>query len=48
MFQEHPTPECPVCEGERTRVLDDEWATCFHCDNDWAYEEDYSDYWDEM
>lgn len=45
-FQEHPTPECPNCHGEKTRPLDDTWAVCFDCDNEWEYEEDYSDHWE--
>lgn len=32
---EHPTPTCPNCGGNKTRPLDDKWATCFNCDNNW-------------
>lgn len=35
--QEHDTPECPECEGNRTRPLDDIYATCFNCDLRWKY-----------
>lgn len=37
--QEHPTPECPNCGGRKTRPLDDEWATCFDCDDAWMMAE---------
>jgi hypothetical protein len=38
-MSEHPTPECPNCGAERTRPLDDEWATCFVCDDAWMMTE---------
>jgi len=34
MEQEHPTTECPNCEGTKTRPLDNEVAHCFDCDID--------------
>ena len=40
METEHPTPECPNCGGEKTRPLDEEWATCFDCDQDWMMTEE--------
>ncbi|MCG1008249.1 hypothetical protein [Halorubrum lacusprofundi] len=43
---EHPTPECDCCGGERTRPLDKEVAVCFDCDNEWRYEEDYSEHFE--
>jgi hypothetical protein len=36
---EHPTPECPNCGGMKTRPLDDEFATCFDCDDAWMMDE---------
>lgn len=32
---EHPSPTCPNCGGQKTRPLDDKWATCFDCGYDW-------------
>lgn len=37
---EHPTPTCPNCGGSKTRPLDDEWATCFDCDDSWMMTEE--------
>lgn len=34
---EHPTPQCEVCKSRRTRPLDDTFAVCFDCDNEWKY-----------
>jgi len=38
-MSEHPTPACPNCGSTKTRPLDDEWATCFGCDDDWMMAE---------
>jgi len=37
---EHPTPTCPNCGGNKTRPLDDKWATCFDCGDDWMMTEE--------
>lgn len=33
--QEHPTPSCPMCGGQKTRPLDSQVAICFDCDEGW-------------
>lgn len=38
--QEHPTPTCPNCGGEKTRPLDRKTATCFDCDGSWRMDEE--------
>lgn len=43
---EHPTPKCTACGGVKTRPLDRNVAVCFDCENEWVYDEDYSEYWD--
>lgn len=39
MEAEHPTPECPNCGNNKTRPLDNEWATCFDCEDNWMMTE---------
>lgn len=36
---EHDTPTCPDCGGQKTRPLDSEWAHCFDCDKNWMMDE---------
>lgn len=33
--REHETPTCPMCQGQKTRPLDDHIAVCFDCDEEW-------------
>lgn len=48
--QEHPTPTCPNCGGEKTRPMDREWAHCFDCDDAWMMtdetQESVAHHWD--